>query len=449
MPVQDAALKKILKPIHLWEIGVVLVISGEYFGWNYGWGVAGTVGFLLATVIITILYITFIFSFTELTTAIPHAGGPFAYAYRALGPGAALIAGYATLIEFLFAAPAIAYALGSYVHFLYPSIPVIQTAVGCYILFTVINFLGIKESAMFSLVITVIAILELLLYLGIVAPSFKMQNFLNDSLPFGLTGIFAALPFAIWLYVCIEGVAMVSEEVRDIKRDIPKGYISAILTLTILALAIMIFTGGITDWKRLSNIDYPLPEAIGIVLGKQHKLTSFFAGIGLFGLIASFHSIIISYSRQLFALGRSAYLPSVLAQVNKRFQTPHWALVVGGALGLVALFFLNTSKLVIISTLGAIVMYITSMICLFVLRKKEPNLHRPFKAPLYPYFPAVALALSGIALITIIYYYFWLSLLFFGGLVLVGLFFFLTGKHKLKYNSDPSFASFGESAIPL
>src|ERR1700759_1506204 len=122
-------LKKVLKPIHLWAIAVGLVISGEDFGWNYGWGVSGTVGFLIATVIITVMYVTFIFSYTELTTAIPHAGGAFAYAYRAMGPFGGFIAGYATLVVFLFATPAIAAALGGYLHFLYPQIPIIPSAI--------------------------------------------------------------------------------------------------------------------------------------------------------------------------------------------------------------------------------------------------------------------------------------------------------------------------------
>jgi len=93
---------------YLWSLAVGLVISGEYFGWNYGWGAAGTVGFLVTTLIVAVLYVAFIFSFTELTTAIPHAGGPFAYALAAFGPAGGLIAGYATLIEFVFAPPAIA-----------------------------------------------------------------------------------------------------------------------------------------------------------------------------------------------------------------------------------------------------------------------------------------------------------------------------------------------------
>src|ERR1700712_2214648 len=147
-------LKRVLKPVHLWALAVGLVISGEYFGWNYGWGVSGTIGFLIATVIITVMYVTFVFSYTELTTAIPHAGGAFAYAYRAIGPIGGLIAGYATLVDFLLATPAIASALGAYVHFLYPGIPVLYSAVFFNVVFIVINILGVKESATFSLIIT-------------------------------------------------------------------------------------------------------------------------------------------------------------------------------------------------------------------------------------------------------------------------------------------------------
>ena len=428
---QVVALKKVLKPIHLWAIAVGLVISGEYFGWNYGWGVSGTVGFLIATLLVTVMYVTFIFSFTELTTSIPQAGGPFAYAHRAFGWWGGLIAGYATLVEFLIAPPAIAFALGSYTHFLYPSITVLETAFACYVIFIGINMLGIKESATFSLIVTLLAVGELLLYVGIIAPSFSYETFVTDPMPFGWSGVFAALPFAIWFYLAIEGVAMVAEEVEDPKRTISKGYILGILTLVILALAVMIFTGGIAHWKVLSTIDYPLPAALGIVLGRDNSWTQLFASLGLFGLIASFHGTIIGYSRQIFALSRSGYLPSFLGQVNSRFQTPHWALLTGGFIGCLALSLGTTDQVIIIAALGAVVMYIISMAALFVLRKKEPDLERPFIVPAYPYFPFVALLLSIVCLIAIVWYNILLSLWFFAGLlILIGIF-VLSGKHKI------------------
>jgi len=426
----NTSLKKALNATHLWAIAVGLVISGEYFGWNYGWGVAGTMGMLIATLIVTVLYITFVFSFTELTTSIPNAGGPFTYAYKALGPLGGFIAGYTTLIEFLFATPAIAFALGSYAHFLHPPFDVLYTAIGCYIIFTLINMLGIKESAIFTLIVTLLAIVELLVFMGVIAPHFQVNNFMHNNLPFGFKGIFAALPFAIWFYVAIEGVAMIAEEVKNPKRNIPKGYIYGILTLTVLALGVMILAGGITDWQRLSAIDYPLPESIGIVLGKQNSLTKLFAGIGLFGLIASFHGIITGYSRQIFALARENYLPDFLSNVHPKFQTPHWALIVGGLIGLIALYSGKTDQLIILSVLGAVSMYIISMISLFVLRKKEPQLERPFVAPFYPYFPFIALLLSVICLIAIVYYNVLLSIIFFGMMIVMMILFIALGKHK-------------------
>jgi ethanolamine permease len=430
--VHQVKLNKVLQPIHLWAIAVGLVISGEYFGWNYGWGVSGTMGFLLSTLLVTVMYITFIFSFTELTTSIPHAGGPFAYAYRAFGWWGGLIAGYATLVEFLVTPPAIAFALGSYTHFLYPDLQVLHVALVCYFIFIGINMLGIKESAVFSLVVTVLAVVELLIYLGIVIPHFSIETFMTDSMPFGWQGVFAALPFAIWFYLAIEGVAMVAEETKDSTRTIYKGYSYGILTLVILALSVMIFSGGATSWKELSTIDYPLPAVLGIVLGRDSPWTQLFASLGLFGLVASFHGTIIGYSRQLFALARDGYLPPFLASVNKKFQTPHWALITGGAIGCIALSLGTTDQIIILAALGAVVMYIISMIALFVLRRKEPALARPFKVPLFPYFPIVALVLSVTCLIAIVWYNLFLSVCFFlGFFMLMGIFVLMKRHHSV------------------
>ncbi|WP_214070816.1 ethanolamine permease [Mucilaginibacter sp. dw_454] len=429
-------LKRVLKPIHLWAIGVGLVISGEYFGWNLGWGVAGTIGLLIATLLVTVMYITFIFSYTELTAAIPHAGGAFAYAYRAMGPFGGLIAGYATLIDFLLATPAIAVSLGAYLHFLYPPIPVMQSAMLFNTAFMILNISGVKESAAFSVFITLLAVAELLLYLGIVGPHFKMVNYLTNPMPFGWSGVFAALPFAVWFYLAIEGMAMVVEEVKDPKRNIPKGYIATIITLVLLALSVMIITGGITNWKLLSSLDYPLPEAIGIVLGKGSGLTKIFASIGLFGLIASLHGTILASSRQVFAMARSGYLPRGLAQINHRFKTPHWSVIVGGLISFVAIYIGTTAQIIILSVLGAVVMYMFSMTSLFILRKKEPDLERPFIAPFYPAFPAIALLISTICLLAIIYFNLMVSVIFFALLAIIVVIFMLLGKHKTRITDD-------------
>jgi ethanolamine permease len=429
MSEHQPSLKRALGAIHIWALAVGLVISGEYFGWNYGWGVAGTVGFLIATLLVTVMYISFIFSFTELTTSIPHAGGPFAYAYKAFGPIGAVIAGYATLVEFVFAPPAIAFALGSYLHFLHEGIPVKDAALYCYLVFTLINLLGIKESALFNLIVTILAIGELLLFMGVVAPHFEMKRFLAHPVPLSLAGIFAALPFAVWLYLGIEGVAMVAEEAKDPRKNIPKGYIWGILTLIVLAIGVMLLSGGVGDWRTLSTIDYPLPETIATVMGKGNALTKLFAGIGLFGLVASFHGLIIGYSRQIYALARSGFLPSALGKVNRKFRTPHWALIAGGLVGVLSLYTGTTDKVIIISAFGAIVMYAISMASLLKMKRQHRN-EASYHTLFYPWFPSLALLLSIVCLIAIVWYNLLLSVWFAVGLVAVIIGFVLSGKHK-------------------
>lgn len=415
---QSPGLRKVINTTQLWAIAVGLVISGEYFGWNYGWAVAGTIGFLIATLLVTILYIAFIFSYTELTASIPDAGGPFTYAFRAFGPIGGFLAGFATLVDFLMAPPAIAAALGAYTHFLNPDIPILPVSLVTYVVFIGINILGIKESANFSVVVTILSVAELLVFMALVVPYYKTENFMAHNETFTVGGIFAALPFAIWFYLAIEGVAMVAEEVKNPQKTIPRGYMLSIATLVLLALGTMVLTGGVGDWRQLSTLDYPLPETLSITLGKQNYWAKIFASLGLFGLIASFHCNTIGYSRQIYALARSGYLPEFLAKVSARFQTPHWSLIVGGIVGFLALFTGTTDEIIILSALGAVVMYIISMLSLFMLRKKEPDLVRPFRAPLYPWMPLLALLLSVICLVAIIYYNPKLSLLFVGLLVL-------------------------------
>ncbi|MFJ3485750.1 ethanolamine permease [Pseudomonas sp. NPDC090202] len=412
-------LKPTLGTLHLWGLAVGLVISGEYFGWSYGWGTAGTLGFLVTTLMVAVMYTCFIFSFTELTTAIPHAGGPFAYSLRAFGVTGGMIAGLATLIEFVFAPPAIAMAIGAYLNVQYPSLDPRVAAIGAYIVFMTLNILGVSIAATFELVVTVLAVAELLVFMGVVAPGFSFSNFVlggwagsdTFSLP-AISGIFAAIPFAIWFFLAIEGAAMAAEEAKDPKRTIPRAYVGGILTLVALAIGVMIFAGGVGDWRALSNINDPLPQAMKAVVGNNSTWMHMLVWIGLFGLVASFHGIILGYSRQFFALARAGFLPPSLAKLS-RFQTPHRAIIAGGVIGIAAILsdgLVNlqgmtlTAAMITMSVFGAIVMYIISMLSLFKLRRSEPNLERTFRAPGYPIVPGIALVLAVVCLIAMVWF---------------------------------------------
>jgi len=435
-----SSLKATLNGWHLWGLAVGLVISGEYFGWSYGWDKAGTLGFMVTSILIAIMYTTFIFSFTELTTSIPHAGGPFAYARRAFGPKLAYVAGFATLIEFVFAPPAIAMAIGAYLNVQFPGVDPKLFAVGAYVIFVALNIIGVHIAATFELFVTILAIAELLVFMGVVSPGFSMANFVangwsgqSEFSMAAIPGMVAAIPFAIWFFLAIEGVAMAAEEAKDPRKTIPKAYIAGILTLVVLAIGVMVFAGGVGDWRELANTDKPLPLAMKAVVGENSNWMHMLVWIGLFGLVASFHGIILGYSRQIFALSRAGFMPKFFGEVNGKFKTPHRAIIAGAVVGVTAILaddfkFADqslTANLITMAVFGAIV-----MMSLFALRKNEPNLDRPFKAIAYPLFPGIALVLAVISLITMIYYNQQVSMLFFVLMALGFVYFSMTQHHR-------------------
>lgn len=416
----NSHLKATLNTWQLWGIAVGLVISGEYFGWSYGWASAGTLGFLATTFLVATMYTAFIFSFTELTTAIPNAGGPFAYAERAFGEFGGYLAGVATLIEFVFAPPAIALAIGAYLNVQFPALSPRHAAVLAYLLFMAINIIGVKIAASFELFITILAIIELLVFMAVVAPGFHIRNFTaggwagqNHFTAGSLHGMFAAVPFAIWFFLAIEGVAMAAEEAKRPSHSIPIAYIAGICTLLALAIGVMLFAGGVGNWNALSNINDPLPQAMKIIVGPSSGWLHMLVWLGLFGLIASLHGIIFGYSRQIFALARSGYLPSVFSHIHPRLQTPWVAILAGGIVGIAAIYSDRwitfggqplTANIVVMSVLGALVMYAVSMLALFRLRKTEPQLERPFRARLYPFSPIWTLLGVFVCLASVVYY---------------------------------------------
>jgi ethanolamine permease len=407
----EAHLSRVLGPLHLWALAVGLVISGNYFGWSYGMESGGPMGLLIALVPVTVFYVTFMLSYSELATMIPHAGGPSAYARRAMGTFGGYMNGVSCLIEFVFAPPAIALAVGGYIENLsagqFSQIPV---AIFAYLLFIFINYLGMKTSARFELVVTVIALVGLVIFWCAAVPNFSWERV--GTLQNGTDGVMGAVVFAIWFYLAMEGGAMAAEEMIHPQKDIPMGFLSGCGTLMIMGVLTLLLTAGIADYAGLMKLDFPLPAALEGAYGKGSMISKLVNVIGLFGLIASLHGIIVGYSRQTYAMARTGYLPKFLAYVHPKTHAPVWALLVPGLIGIfpISLGLIDkeyasglTATMITISVFGSVVMYILSLISLFILREKEPDLKRPFKVS-YPLIPAISLALAFFCLYCVVAY---------------------------------------------
>src|SRR5688572_1928600 len=161
----------------IWGLGVGYVISGAYFGWNLGLPEGGPYGLLAATIAVTLLYVTFVLGYAELACALPRAGGVFVYTSRAFGPHVGFVGGVAQLVEYVLAPPAIAFAICSYINQLEPSLPILAIAIVAFVIFTIINIVGVKLSVAFELVLTVVAVIELLVFGLVVLPHFSWDTF--------------------------------------------------------------------------------------------------------------------------------------------------------------------------------------------------------------------------------------------------------------------------------
>jgi ethanolamine permease len=313
-------------------------------------------------------------------------------------------------IEFIFTPPAIAFAIGAYFNLFFPQIPVLTIAIVSYIIFTALNIYGVRAAAMFELVITIMAVGELLLFSAVTLPHFEWSNIRHNAFPHGWAGAFAAIPFAIWFFLAIEGVANVAEEAIDPRRTMLLGFGSAILTLVILCVLTFASSVGVAGWEAIvynsdgTSSDSPLPMALKHVTGDNNLLYHLLISVGLLGLVASFHGIILAAGRASFEFGRLRFAPAFLGHIHPRFQTPSKALLVNMGIGIIALCSGTVSQIITIAVFGALTLYIISMISLLRLRKKEPLLERPFKAPLYPLFPITALAIALFSIVAMAVY---------------------------------------------
>lgn len=391
----------------VWGLGVGYVISGNYFGWNLGLQAGGTLGLAIAIVFVIVMYVTFTYSYAELACAIPKAGGAFDYANRALGRNLGFLAGMAQNIEFIFAPPAIALAIGSYLNLFFPSIDTIIFSVGAYVVFTAINIYGIRLAALTELTVTGVAVVGLALFAVTLLPHASMANLGHNAFPHGVEGIFAAIPFAIWFFLGIEGIGNLAEETLDPRRTMSRGFLAALFTLIVLCLMTFVGAVGAGGWPAVvlnadgSTSDAPLPMALDVVQGSSGWQYTLLIIFGLFGLVASFHGLMLAAGRSTYEFARVNFPRSPLGLIHRRFQTPTLALLANSVIGAVALFTGRTGEIITLSVFGALALYVISMVSVIALRRKEPDLSRPFHTPFYPLFPLVALVIASIALVSV------------------------------------------------
>ena len=414
---ENRALRRHARVGSLWALGVGAVISGDFFGWNFGLAAGGFGGLAIATVVITVMYVGLCFSIAEMAPALPHTGGAYSFARSSMGPWGAYVTGLAEAMEYVLTPAVIVVAIGEYLGAIFETGSAVAPLwwLAAYAGFIGLNVWGVETSFRFTVAITLLALGILAVFWIGAIPHVDFERFALDVparagetiwLPLGWTGVFAALPFAVWFYLAIEELPLAAEESHDPRTDMPAGILLGLGTLVICAFATLILSSAIAPGARaLGTSSEPLFDGFRTIFGDGIG-TKLLAGLAVAGLVASFHSILFAYGRQLFSLSRAGYFPRWLSVTHATRKTPHRALLAGGAIGYsvaLVVHWLGGSEhpvgavLLNMAVFGAVISYGLQMASFVLLRIRLPHMERPYRSPLGI---AGALVAGGIATAT-------------------------------------------------
>jgi ethanolamine permease len=404
----------------LWALGVGAVISGDFFGWNFGLAAGGFGGLLLATVVITVMYAGLCFSVAEMAAALPHTGGAYSFSRSAMGPWGAYVTGLAENMEYILTPAVIVVGIGGYLGAIFgtPSELAPLWWALAYGIFVGLNVAGVETSFRFTVAITLLALAILaVFYVGALAHldlarfAFDIEPAPGESrwLPFGWRGVLGALPFAIWFYLAIEELPLAAEESHAPSRDMPRGILLGLLTLVVCAFLTLFLNTGIAPGARaLGSSDEPLFEGLRTVFGSGLG-TRLLALIAVAGLVASFHTIIFAYGRQIYSLSRAGYFPRWLSLTHGTRKTPWVALVAGALLGFAVALTIHTlpsehpvgAVLLHMAVFGAVISYVLQMLSFLLLRRQLPDMPRPYRSRLGSAGAWIALLIAALTLVAL------------------------------------------------
>lgn len=456
----------------LWGLGVAAVISGDFSGWNFGIGNAGWGGMLIATLIIGLMYILMIYSISEMSAAMPHTGGAYSFARSAMGPWGGFITGFAETIEYVITTAVVGTFAALYADAIVSelfdfNLPILVWVIVIYVLFVALNAAGAAASFRFAFVIAIISlgVLAIFFIAAIFSGKFSVDNLTDivpeagnsTFLPYGILGVFLALPFAIWFFLGIEELPLAAEETKTPAKDIPKGAITGMFTLIVTAFLVLILNPGIVGAAAISESGEPILDGFRAIFPNS-EIAALLSLMALAGLIASFQGIMFAAGRNVFSLSRAGYYPKFLSLTGKR-KTPWVALVASAVVGIVLVFGLGAvfysgeetpyvsaaNALLLIAVFGAVIAYVLQMVAFLILRRKFADADRPYRSPVGLWGALVA---GIISLVTLILMPFnddyravivWVAVVYVVGLVLFAIF----GRSRLVLSPEEEYAMTG------
>ncbi|MBL9033952.1 MAG: amino acid permease [Rhodospirillaceae bacterium] len=408
-------LVKVLGPVHVWALGVGIVLVGEFMGWNYSVEKGGALGSLIACWIIGLLYTCVAMLDSEVTSTVAAAGGQYTQAKHTTGPLMAFNVGLYLVLAYTMLEAADIFVFGDLIRIAAEATGAAEGTVDArpFVLLAVsvlafLNYRGVFMALSVNFLITAVAFASIVILFfayqfGIGTGEPLQHGELGmGTLPYGWMGVLAAFQFAIWYYLGIEGTCQAAEEVRSCGRSLPLGTMTGMITLLIAAALTWYVASGMLPWEYLGTALAPLYDT-ALMSGSQFLIVLLWVGT-VFSALASANGCINDAARAWFSMGRDRYLPEFFAAVHPKYRTPYRSIIflipIAAAFGFLGLL----APVITFSILSGLLGYTFMPINMFRFRSKWPlgSIKRGYVHPFHP-LPAIVLIILCTATYVAVY----------------------------------------------
>ncbi len=381
---------------HLTMYGVGLILgAGIYVLIGEAVGFAGNsvwISFVLGTIVAIFAGL----SYAELTALFPKAAAEYTFVKHAFKNNfIAFIIGWLTAITSMITAATVALGFGGYfVQFV--NLPITISAILLIAGLSIVNFIGIKESAWANTIFAIITAggLGLIIFLGMTFETTESIDYFEA--PNGMTGIILAFVLIFFAFIGFEDMANVAEEVKKPKKTLPRAIILSVVITGIIYVLVALSVVRILNWEELGRSTAPLADVADHAIGFGGGIT--LSVIALFATASTVLITLVAGSRIFYGMARSGSLPLLLSKVHSKTKTP-WIAVIGIFVTSVAFAFIGDIVIVANITVFAVVITFAMInLSVIVLRYTEPQLERPFRVPLnigkFPILPLLGFAVT-------------------------------------------------------
>lgn len=401
-------LKATLSWPHLVALGVGAIVgTGIYTLIGLGAGLAGP-GVILSFVIAGAVCACAALAYAEMSTMMPAAGSSYTYSYTVLGEGLAWIVGWSLILEYTVVCAAVAVGWSGHAAEFLPWMPrallagpwdptapglVNLPAVFITLVVTSLLCLGTRESATVNIVLVVIKIAALALFVALALPAFDPSHF-TPFMPKGFNGVeihdgktvkvgvMAAASIMFFAFYGFDAVSTAAEETKNPGRNLTIGIVGSMLLCTLIYMVVAGAAIGALAVPQFAAAAAPLVNVLKVL---KHPLAGeVIAAAAVLALPTVIMAFMYGQSRIFFVMARDGLLPQVMARVNARTGTPIVMTVFTGVVAAVIAGAVPLGDIAAVANAGTLCAFIAALICMMILRMRDPARARAFKTPLWP-----------------------------------------------------------------